>query len=104
MPTLPAEIDGVPNISGADQEIRSALAARPPSQPSGPPFDGVSSAFAVALHMHQPLIPAGGTDLHTAGLISNLQYMMRAPRHRRQPQRPRLSLVLPADGRVHTAS
>ncbi|MGZ4664282.1 MAG: glycosyl hydrolase family 57 [Frankiaceae bacterium] len=79
MPTLPAEIDGVPNISGADQEIQSALAARPPSQPSGPPFDGVSSAFAVALHMHQPLIPAGGTDLHTAGLISNLQYMAEHP-------------------------
>ena len=79
MPTLPAEIDGIPNISGAEPEIASALSGRPGPQPSGPPFDGVSSAFAVALHMHQPLIPAGGADLRTAALISNLQYMAEHP-------------------------
>jgi hypothetical protein len=26
--------------------------------------------------MHQPLIPAGGSDLRTASIISNLQHMM----------------------------
>ena len=26
--------------------------------------------------MHQPLIPAGGSDLRTAEIISNLKYMM----------------------------
>jgi len=36
----------------------------------------VQSSFGVALHMHQPIIPAGGDDLRTARLISNLQYMM----------------------------
>ncbi len=29
----------------------------------------------IALHMHQPLIPAGGPDLGTAAVIGNLQYM-----------------------------
>jgi len=33
-------------------------------------------AAAIALHMHQPLIPAGGSDLRTAAIISNLQNMM----------------------------
>ena len=39
-------------------------------------FARVRSAFAIALHMHQPLIPAGGGDLRTAAIISNLQAMM----------------------------
>lgn len=39
----------------------------------------VNSAFGIALHMHQPTIPAAGDDLRTAGLISNLQYMMEHP-------------------------
>ena len=34
------------------------------------------SAFAVALHMHQPLIPAGGPELGSAAVIGNLQYML----------------------------
>ncbi|MDP2981072.1 MAG: glycosyl hydrolase family 57 [Candidatus Omnitrophota bacterium] len=36
----------------------------------------IKSSFGVALHMHQPIIPAGGDDIRTARLISNLQYMM----------------------------
>lgn len=36
----------------------------------------IQSCFGIALHMHQPVIPAGGDDLRTAKLISNLQYMM----------------------------
>ena len=46
---------------------------------SGDPFAGIQSAFAIALHMHQPLIPAGGDDLRTAALISNLRYMFEHP-------------------------
>jgi hypothetical protein len=42
-------------------------------------FGNIRSAFSIALHMHQPLIPAGGTDLHTAAVISNLKYMMDHP-------------------------
>src|SRR5208282_1241632 len=36
----------------------------------------IRSACAIALHMHQPLIPAGGDNLRTAAMISNLQYML----------------------------
>ena len=54
--------------------------------------------------MHQPLIPAGGADLRTAAVISNLQYMMDQPGHRRQPQRLGLPLVLQTHGRVHPAA
>jgi len=36
----------------------------------------INSCFGIALHMHQPMIPASGNDMRTAKLISNLQYMM----------------------------
>jgi len=42
-------------------------------------FDRIRSAAAIALHMHQPLIPAGGPHLPTAAIISNLRYMMDNP-------------------------
>jgi hypothetical protein len=38
-------------------------------------MERAASTFAVALHMHQPLIPAGG-GLHAAPVISNLAWMM----------------------------
>src|SRR6185437_6108647 len=41
--------------------------------------DKARSAFAIALHMHQPLIPAGGGELHTAAVISNLRFMFEHP-------------------------
>ena len=40
---------------------------------------GIDGAFAVGLHMHQPLIPAGGPDLRTAAIVSNLQWMLEHP-------------------------
>ena len=84
MADLSSAIDGLPNISGAEQQVEEALAAargRPVfySGDGGDPFAGIRSAFSIALHMHQPLIPAGGDDLHTARLISNLQYMQEHP-------------------------
>src|SRR5260221_14186258 len=48
-----------------------------PQRPSG--CGEINSAFAIALHMHQPLIPAGGPELRTARLISNLQWMLDNP-------------------------
>ena len=42
-------------------------------------FDRIRSACAIALHMHQPLTPTGGDDLHTAALIGNLQTMAEHP-------------------------
>ena len=43
--------------------------------PRAPTLGGIESAAAVALHMHQPLIPAGGDELGQARIISNLEYM-----------------------------
>ncbi len=42
-------------------------------------FGSIESAFAIALHMHQPLIPAGGGELRTARTIGNLAWMMANP-------------------------
>jgi Glycosyl hydrolase family 57 len=77
---IPEYIDGLPNISGAEDRIEAWLQAargrelyRPVSDVH---FNGIRSACAIALHMHQPLIPAGGDDLRTAAIISNLQYML----------------------------
>lgn len=46
---------------------------------SGIDFERVGGAFAIALHMHQPLIPAGGGDLRSASIISNLRFMAEHP-------------------------
>jgi glycosyl hydrolase family 57 len=56
-------------------------APAPRSQPgrTEPALAHIRSACAVALHMHQPLIPAGGEALTSAGIISNLQYMFEHP-------------------------
>ncbi len=77
-------IDGLPNIAGHERLISDALADgretdAHPVHDGRDPFEGISSAFAIALHMHQPLIPAGGDDLRTARLISHLQYMFEHP-------------------------
>ena len=79
---LPETVDGLPNISGSEDSIREAIASaagRPVYPPdNGVDFGRIRSTFAVALHMHQPLIPAGGDDLRSAGIISNLAWMMDA--------------------------
>ncbi len=76
-------VDGLPNICGSEERIRQALRASrtdPVFLPQGASaFGEMTSAFAIALHMHQPLIPAGGPELRTAQLISNLQWMLDKP-------------------------
>jgi hypothetical protein len=71
-------VDELPNICGSEKTISEAIARHGPYYlpESGIDFSRIRSAFAIALHMHQPLIPAGGTDLRTAAVISNLKYMM----------------------------
>lgn len=71
-------IDGLPNICGSEEAIAEAMSRLAPSwlPGSGIDFGRIRSAFSIALHMHQPLIPAGGGDLRTAAVISNLKYMM----------------------------
>ncbi|MFO7759998.1 MAG: glycosyl hydrolase family 57 [Thermodesulfobacteriota bacterium] len=77
---LPEYIDGIPNISGYEETINKAVREKKDENVYLPAsridFSGIKSAYANALHMHQPLIPAGGDDLKTAALINNLQYMM----------------------------
>ncbi len=79
MPELAAYVDGLPNLSGAERQVDDAIrAARgTPVYAGRTPIDldRIDSAFAIALHMHQPLIPAGGPDLRTAPIIGNLQWM-----------------------------
>ncbi|HMF02712.1 MAG TPA: glycosyl hydrolase family 57, partial [Terriglobia bacterium] len=76
--SIPEYVDGQPNICGSEDHIAKAMTRRGPYYlPEAPvDFNRIRSAFAIALHMHQPLIPAGGSDLRTASVISNLKYMM----------------------------
>src|SRR5437870_8475736 len=80
---LAEDVDGLPNISGSEERIRQAIQASrttPVFLPQGAKgFGEINSAFAIALHMHQPLIPAGGPELRTARMISNLQRMLDNP-------------------------
>ncbi|HIK44313.1 MAG TPA: glycosyl hydrolase family 57 [Leptolyngbyaceae cyanobacterium M65_K2018_010] len=76
-PTLPALEEGLPIISGWEAEIAQALAS---DQPVFLPhtnlsLDQISAGFAIALHMHQPTIPAGAQG----ELINHLQYMFEHP-------------------------
>ncbi len=73
LPSLPEIIDGLPNISGWELEVldtvnhdRTVFLPR-----TNISLDNIKATFAIALHMHQPTIPAGVNG----ELISNLQYM-----------------------------
>jgi hypothetical protein len=83
MSELPEYVENLPNICGSEDQIRSALRAGSGRQVFLPEsrvnWDATKSGFACALHMHQPLIPAGGSDLRTAEMISNLKHMMDNP-------------------------
>lgn len=77
---FPEYIDNFPNLSGEEDLIESTISLsrnKPVFTPNNKmDFSKVRAVCAVALHMHQPLIPAGGSDIHTATIISNLAYMM----------------------------
>src|ERR1700728_2406983 len=77
-PISPEIINDVPNLCGYESRIAEVMAPRDPIflAESGIDFNQVQSCFTIALHMHQPLIPARGGDLRTARVIGNLQYMM----------------------------
>lgn len=83
MTELVEMIDGWPNISGSEALIEQVIQdsqTQPVFLPASTvEFSKLQSAAAVALHMHQPLIPAGGADLPGAAMISNLQYMFDHP-------------------------
>lgn len=74
---LPELIDGLPNLCGWETEVQSVTNHTDPVflPITNVRLDDVTAAFAIALHMHQPTIPAGP---HGA-LINNLQYMFDHP-------------------------
>ncbi len=60
--------------------ITEALSQAPrPRFQGGIDWSRVNSAYAIALHMHQPLIPNPDEELGRAEIISNLKYMMDHP-------------------------
>jgi len=75
---FPDIVDGWPNICGQENGVLShnSVGKSLYSPISNINFNNLQSSFGIALHMHQPTIPAAGDDLPRAGLISNLQYMM----------------------------
>jgi len=72
-PTLQGTVDGLPNICGWDTTVQEVTRNDAPVflPRTNLQLDGVSAGFAIALHMHQPTIPAGAAG----ELISHLQYM-----------------------------
>jgi len=78
---IPEITDGLPNICGFDdQVIEAANSSKAVFKPAtNISLDKIQSAFVIALHMHQPTIPAGGGELSTAALIGNLQDMFNHP-------------------------
>jgi hypothetical protein len=78
--TIPEYVDGLPNLSGSEELVEKTVRCGAKKElflkDSRIDFGKIKSAVAVALHMHQPLIPAGGVDLRTAAIISNLKNMM----------------------------
>lgn len=77
LPVLPEIIDGLPNISGWEEEVQSVVQQNEPVflPRTNLRLSEIRAAFAIALHMHQPTIPAG----QNGELISNLQYMFEHP-------------------------
>jgi hypothetical protein len=80
MTDFPDYIDGVPNLCGSQDIIASAINRNQVFLPeSSIDWANVKSAFAIALHMHQPIIPDPDEELTEADEISNLAYMMKHP-------------------------
>ncbi|GET38975.1 glycosyl hydrolase family 57 [Microseira wollei] len=77
LPVLPEIIDGLPNISGWEEEVQSVVQQNDPVflRRTNLRLSEIRAGFAIALHMHQPTIPAG----QNGELISNLQYMFEHP-------------------------
>jgi hypothetical protein len=72
-------IKSMPDICGNEEKIKQVTSHSKDDlyvKYSDLEIEQVESAFGIALHMHQPTIPASSKDLATADLISNLQFMM----------------------------
>ncbi|MCC8189588.1 MAG: glycosyl hydrolase family 57, partial [Planctomycetes bacterium] len=78
MADMPDMIEGWPNFCGQEAQVDEAAHRPGPFYltESRVDFAAIQAAWGIALHMQQPLVPAGGDDLRTAAIISYLQYMM----------------------------
>ena len=93
---MPTYVDGLPNVCGSEDLVAEAMSRPGPFYlpAGGVAFGDIDSAFAIALHMHQPLIPAyldSRRSMHDARresrienresrkIISNLEHMMDDP-------------------------
>ena len=78
MNEIPAYINGVPNLSGSQEAIVSVQNNAPVFLPSSRiNWNNTKSCFAIALHMHQPIIPDPDQPLNIADEISNLAHMFK---------------------------
>lgn len=73
LPKFHSLIGGLPNICGWERDVQSVVQSETKVflPITNVRIEEITSAFAIALHMHQPTIPAGANG----ELISNLQYM-----------------------------
>jgi len=78
---LPEIINGLPNLCGQEGQVEEVTRTRPPVflPETNLRLERLRATFAIALHMQQPLIPAGSSDIRHADIISNLDAMMRNP-------------------------
>ena len=73
--SIPEIVDRVPSLSGWEHEIETGMQEKAAcGENLSMKSQGIQSTFAIALHMHQPIIIEG--DLHTGALISNLKHMI----------------------------
>jgi hypothetical protein len=77
---IPEMVNGLPNLCGFDTQVEEVTRRRGPAflNETNLRLDRIQATFAVALHMQQPLVPAGGNNLRSADVISNLDLMLRA--------------------------
>lgn len=73
---MPELIHGLPVIAGNEDKVK----AKPKNKAiyasiSDVDFNNVGASFGIALHMHQPTIPASSWDIRNSRLIGNLQNM-----------------------------
>lgn len=80
MTELAEYINEVPNLSGSEEILAKGWQSRQVFLPDSPiDWDRVDSTFAIALHMHQPIIPNPDQPLRQAEEISYLKHMMDHP-------------------------
>ncbi|OHB74585.1 MAG: glycosyl hydrolase family 57 [Planctomycetes bacterium RBG_16_55_9] len=80
MTELTEYVDGVPNLCGSEKILAKAVNHEKEFWQQSPiDWGNVKSTYAIALHMHQPIIPNPDQPLRQAEEISNLKYMMDHP-------------------------